>query len=265
MELRNGTDQALERLDELSHVVEALVFGADEPVFAERVAEVYAEIRGTGRPSVEEVETAVEILNQAYAASGHSIRVFKWAEGFRMATIPEVAPFLKAFLDSRRTRRLSRSLLEALAVVAYRQPVTKPEVDFVRGVDSDYALRKLMEMDMVDVIGRSDAVGRPLLYGTTPTFLEKFGLDSLDTLPNLREVEDLLSDPAFNHEKARLLLRESLFDVQPEDQKEVSVAVDETAPPAASAAGPAAGETVERSSVEESRSTNGDGRSGAEE
>ncbi|MBT8402047.1 MAG: SMC-Scp complex subunit ScpB [Rhodothermia bacterium] len=259
MELRQGTDDALERLDELSHVVEALVFGADEPVHAERVAEVYAEIRGVSRPSVDEVETAVTVLNQAYEASGHSIRVFKWAEGFRMATIPEVAPFLKAFLDSRKSRKLSRSLLETLAVVAYRQPVTKPEVDFVRGVDSDYALRKLMELDMIDVVGRSDAVGRPLLYGTTTTFLEKFGLDRLDTLPNLREVEDLLSDPAFNHEKARLLLRESLFDVQPEDQKEESA----MSPEGVTAAGLEPGEAVHESDTDGASSANGDGRNGA--
>ncbi len=261
MELGQGTDQALERLDELSHVVEALVFGADEPVHAERVAEVYAEIRGVSRPGIEEVETAVRVLNLAYEASGHSIRVFKWAEGFRMATIPEVAPFLKAFLDSRQTRKLSRSLLEALAVVAYRQPVTKPEVDFVRGVDSDYALRKLMELDMIDVVGRSDAVGRPLLYGTTAAFLEKFGLDSLDTLPNLREVEDLLSDPAFNHEKARLLLRESLFDVQPDDQKEEPARVGEGLETASSETG----ETVQEAEIGESPSANGNGRNGASE
>ena len=95
-------------------------------------------------------------------------------------------------------------------MVAYKQPVTKPEVDFVRGVDSDYGLRKLMELDMVDVIGRSEAVGRPLLYGTSSTFLEKFGLRTLQDLPNLREVEEILNDPAFNSEKARMVLMESL-------------------------------------------------------
>jgi segregation and condensation protein B len=133
-----------------------------------------------------------------------------------------VAPFLKVFLDQKRSRRLSRSLLETLAVVAYKQPVTKPEVDFVRGVDSDYGLRKLMELDMVDVVGRSDAVGRPLLYGTSNTFLEKFGLRSLKDLPNLREVEEILNDPAFNTEKARLVLLESLGDSEPASQEALS-------------------------------------------
>ena len=212
MEPRDRKELLPSELDELSQVAEALVFGADEPVSGARIAEVFSEIRGDPRPAPAEVDQAIELLNGAYEQAGHAIRVYKWADGFRMATVPEVAPFLKAFLDDQRSRRLSRSLLEALAVVAYRQPVTKPEVDFIRGVDSDYALRKLMEMDMVDVIGRSDAVGRPLLYGTTSAFLETFGLENLETLPNLREVEDLLNDPAFNSEKARILLRQSLFD-----------------------------------------------------
>jgi segregation and condensation protein B len=100
---------------------------------------------------------------------------------------------------------LSRSLMETLAVVAYKQPVTRPEVDFVRGVNSDYAIRKLMEMNLVDVRGRADSLGRPLLYGTTNRFLEQFGLMDLDDLPTLREVEELLDDPSFDEERAKLL------------------------------------------------------------
>ncbi len=205
--VNGGVDRPL---PELSLVAEALIFGSDEPIGAERIADVFAEVRGEGKPSKSDVDSAIDVLNEVYEQSGHAMRVFRWAEGYRMATVQDVAPYLKAFLDQQRSRRLSRSLMEALAVVAYKQPVTKPEVDFVRGVDSDYALRKLMELDMVDVIGRSDAVGRPLLYGTTRTFLEKFGMKNLDALPNLREVEELLSDPAFNSEKAKLLLRQSL-------------------------------------------------------
>ncbi len=200
-------------MSHLGQVAEALIFGADEAVRPERIAEVFADVRGVDRPSNADVERAIDELNGLYEATGRSLRIHPWAEGYRMATIPEVAPYLKSFLDLQRTRRLSRSLMETLAVVAYKQPVTKPEVDFVRGVDSDYALRKLMELEMVDVVGRSDAVGRPLFYGTSNTFLEKFGMRNLDALPNLREVEELLSDPAFSSEKARLLMRNSLFDI----------------------------------------------------
>ncbi len=214
--MENDTDrtQPDDGTIELALVTEALIFGADEPVRSETISEVFATVRGTERPGKQDIEGAVAHLNQRYEAAGRCVRIYEWAEGFRMATIPEVAPFLKVFLDQKRSRRLSRSLLETLAVVAYKQPVTKPEVDFVRGVDSDYGLRKLMELDMVDVIGRSEAVGRPLLYGTSPTFLEKFGMNNLQDLPNLREVEEILNDPAFSDEKARLVLRESLAGLQ---------------------------------------------------
>jgi segregation and condensation protein B len=214
METEGKTDQPDVDLFELALVTEALIFGADEPVGADAIADVYASVRGSEKPGRPSIEAAVAQLNTQFEATGRCVRIYEWGEGYRMATTPEVAPFLKVFLDQKRSRRLSRSLLETLAVVAYKQPVTKPEVDFVRGVDSDYGLRKLMELDMVDVVGRSEAVGRPLLYGTSTTFLEKFGLKALQDLPNLREVEEILNDPAFNSERARLVLRDSLSDFE---------------------------------------------------
>jgi segregation and condensation protein B len=101
--------------------------------------------------------------------------------------------------------------METLAILAYRQPVTKPEVDFVRGVDSDYAVRRLLDLGLVDVRGRADSVGRPLLYGTTDRFLELFGLNALGDLPNLREIESILDDPSFHRERARLLMKAGGF------------------------------------------------------
>jgi segregation and condensation protein B len=132
-----------------------------------------------------------------------------------MATSGDLAPFLKAFFDPERQMRLTRSLMETLAILAYKQPVTKPEVDFVRGVDSDYAIRRLLELGLVDVAGRADSVGRPLLYGTTQRFLDEFGLASLEALPKLREIEELLGDPNFNQERARLLALEGLDRTEP--------------------------------------------------
>jgi segregation and condensation protein B len=96
--------------------------------------------------------------------------------------------------------------METLAVVAYRQPVTKPEIDFVRGVDSTYAVRKLMELDFVALIGRSDTVGRPLVFGTTPRFLEEFGLNALGDLPELKETEELLAGLQLPPEQRQMVL-----------------------------------------------------------
>jgi len=189
----------------LQRVAEALIFVADEPITAATIADVYAEVAGDDRVDTDHVGAAVDALNTEYQNTGRTFRIEQWAGGYRLATIPELAPFIKALLESERERRLSRSLLETLAVVAYKQPVTKPEVDHVRGVNADYALRKLLETRLLAVVGRDDSVGRPLLYGTTDHFLELFGIPNLDALPRPREIEELLEDPAFTRERAELL------------------------------------------------------------
>lgn len=190
---------------DLQQVAEAMIFAADEPVSAQRIASVFAEVTGQPAPSERNVEAAVEALNDAYEAHEQAFEIHEWAGGYRMATRPELLPFVKALFGHEERSTLSRSLMETLAILAYRQPVTRPEVDFIRGVNSDYAIRKLMEIGLADVRGRSDSLGRPLLYGTTSKFLEEFGLASLEDLPTLREAEELLDQPAFDEERAQLL------------------------------------------------------------
>ncbi|MEL6444600.1 MAG: SMC-Scp complex subunit ScpB [Bacteroidota bacterium] len=194
----------------LQRTVEAIVFASDEPVSPEAIAGLHAQVYGEP-VSPEEVDAAVAALNTQFQHAGRVFRIRSWAQGYRMATIQEVAPILHAHFQRTDTRRLSRSLMETLAIVAYRQPVTKPEIDHVRGVNSDYALRKLLDADFVTIVGRSDAVGRPLVYGTTDAFLERFGIHALDDLPKPREIEELLDDPAFNSERAALLSADGLL------------------------------------------------------
>jgi segregation and condensation protein B len=201
----------------LRRAVEALIFASDEPVAPTRLAEVFAEVTGRSAPDADAVAAVVERINAAYAEDGRPFRIEKWGGGFQMATHEEWAPFVKTLLAGPRQQSLSRSLSETLAVVAYRQPVTRPEVDFIRGVSADYALRKLMELELIDVQGRSDSLGRPLLYGTTGHFLDEFGLADLEDLPSLREVEELLDDPNFNEERAKLLQLRREEDAAPED------------------------------------------------
>ena len=193
-------------METLERVAEALIFAADVPVAARAVAGVFTSVTGDEDVDEAAVEAAVEALNLAYQETGRTVRIERWAGGFRMATVREVAPFVQAFVAAEDERRLSRSLLETLAVIAYKQPTTKPEVDFVRGVDAGYALGKLLEKSFVTVVGRAEAVGRPLLYGTTDFFLEQFGLGALDELPRPREIEQLLNDPAFAGERTELLI-----------------------------------------------------------
>jgi segregation and condensation protein B len=200
----NAARPARSATEALDFAVEALVFASDVPLRAEDVARAVGEVTGAEVPP-DAVAASVERLNGEYEGTDRAYRIHAWGGGYRMATTEEAAPFLRVLFAQEDERRLSRSLLETLAVVAYRQPVTKPEVDHVRGVGSDYALRSLLEKDFVAIAGRSDGVGRPLLYGTTDRFLDQFGLGSLDDLPRPREIDELLADPRFARERADLL------------------------------------------------------------
>jgi segregation and condensation protein B len=230
---KNGTSDAPSHDHDLEEAAEAMIFAADAPVSPEQIAEVFAEVTGRPQPSVEEVETAVRQLNEEYTDTERALEIREWGGGYRLVTRRTLSPFVQALYVDEQEVSLSRSLMETLAVVAYKQPVTRPEVDFVRGVNSDYAIRKLMEMDLVDVRGRADSLGRPLLYGTTDRFLEQFGLMDLDDLPTLREVEELLDDPSFDEERAKLLkldveeATEALSDADTEAEDDNSSASDD--------------------------------------
>lgn len=205
----------------LEKVVESLIFAADDPITARQIASVYAEFSGEDEPGPAEIASAVERINASFVASDRALRIEAWAGGYRFATIKEVAAYVAALFTSDRQRKLSRTLMESLAILAYRQPVTRSEIEFIRGVDCDYALRKLMEYGLIDVTGRAETVGRPLLYGTTDRFLELFGLNSLSDLPTLRELESLLDDPAFQKEKARMLMTTGIqLPLSAEDEKD---------------------------------------------
>ena len=178
----------------LNRIIEALVFTAGRVISADEIRETFVTAAGQedAGPSDSEIAVAVEQVNADYESTGRPFRIHQWAGGFRMATTPEVANYVQALL-AEPPRRLTRSLMETLSIVAYRQPITKPEVDNIRGVDSNYSLRKLMELGFVAMVGRSETVGRPL-FGTTQRFLEEFGLLSLDDLPKLREAEELFQN-----------------------------------------------------------------------
>jgi segregation and condensation protein B len=192
---------------DLAYVIEGLLFASGRILTASEIASAYEKVTRALLPTEGEVEEAVNRLNNKLEESGSALRVARWGGGFRMATESAVAPFINAVFEQP-PRRLTKSLMETLAVIAYRQPVTKPEVDFVRGVDSTYAVRKLMEMDFVALVGRSDTVGRPLVFGTTPRFLEEFGLNALSDLPELKETEELLEGLQLPSEQAQLVLSE---------------------------------------------------------
>ncbi len=207
----------------LEQVAEALIFAADEPIPAAAIARIFSDISGEDTPDSDAIDTAVNNINDWYDLSARTFRIQRWAGGYRIATIPEMTGYIQAMLTSSKKKRLTRSLLETVAIIAYQQPTTRTALEFVRGVDSDYTLRKLLEYGIIDVVGRSETIGRPLLYGTTDRFLEMFGLNSSADLPNLREIESILDDPSFQKERAKLLMTSGLAEIDEkvkDDEKE---------------------------------------------
>jgi len=165
--------------DDLGAFLEALLFIAERPLTVAEIAEL------AGVPRLQ-AEGALGNLAEELAEDHRGLRLQRMDDAWQLATAPEVGERLAAYA-AREEARLTPAALEALAVVAYRQPCTRGEVERVRGVDSDYVLRSLMHRRLVAEMGRRDTPGRPILYGTTFTFLERFGLTSLDDLPPMPE------------------------------------------------------------------------------
>lgn len=169
-------------------LVEALIVAAPEPLPPRRIAEVVPQL------AAGEVPELVDELVQEHAQQGHGFEIWKVAGGYQLRTRQELAEFVRQLLRER-PLRLSRAALETLAVVAYKQPVTRAEVEQVRGVEAGPVLRGLVERRLVRIAGHRDVPGRPVLYATTRRFLEIFGFGRLDDLPTLREIDELLPQP----------------------------------------------------------------------
>ncbi len=175
---------------EQRRILEALVVSAPEPVPAGRLASVVPD----ATPAL--VQELVTELNAEYETQERGFEIHHVGGGYQLRTRPDLAEHVRA-LQPRRAVRLSRASLETLAVIAYKQPVTRAEIEHVRGVDAGAVVRTLLERNLVRIAGHREIPGRPMLYATTRRFLEVFGLASLEDLPTLREIEELLpADPA---------------------------------------------------------------------
>ena len=173
--------------DKQRQIVEALILAAPEPISAARLAEILPYGK---RKRVTEL---VRELNEEYEAQGRAFEIWEVAGGFQMRTRPGFASYVKQ-LHRVSALRLSRAALETLALVAYRQPVTRAEIEGVRGVDPGSILRNLIERKLVHIAGHRDVPGRPMLYATARRFLEVFGMNSLEDLPTLRDLDELAGE-----------------------------------------------------------------------
>ncbi len=176
-------------MNPLTRLLEAALFSAAHPLGLDELARL--------EPSAtpEEIRAALEDLRDVYATGGHGVELVELAEGFQIMTRRELAEAIAQAQIVQRPRKLSAAALETLAIIAYRQPVGRAEIEEIRGVMADGVLRLLQERGLIDVVGRSQGLGRPLLYGTTPAFLEMLGLKDLSELPRSEELSVALRPP----------------------------------------------------------------------
>ncbi len=168
--------------------IEALLFATETPLTIQRLKDLL------GVDDGKEIRDAVTELDAEYERDGHAFAVVEFGGGWQLASRADYAPLIQRLYRGRRFVRLSRAALEVLAIVAYRQPITRMEIEEIRGVQASGVLATLLERNLVTVLGRADSVGNPILYGTTREFLNHLGLKALHQLPTLPELESLMED-----------------------------------------------------------------------
>ena len=179
--------------DGLHAIVEALIFASEEPLTIDDLVDLFPKKTRKG------LEEALEEVGRSYAEARRGLQVARVAGGYAITTRPELGGWVRALFRSRNRRRLSAAALETLAIIAYRQPITTPEIQALRGIDPSGVLQNLLDKKLVRVLGRKKVVGKPILYGTTREFLTHFGLNSLEDLPSVEEfggLAGLASAPA---------------------------------------------------------------------
>ena len=188
-------------------VIEALIFASDDSLSSDEIIKVIKEIDGDDVQITKEIiENTVDLLNNKYKENESSFRIMRIANGYLYATSEEFAKFVGYLSSERAKRRLSQAALESLSIIAYKQPITKPALESIRGVNSDYILSTLLEKNLITIKGRAESVGRPLLYGTTDEFLKYFGLNDLSDLPKPRELEEIMQDEDFLEQKRKIMM-----------------------------------------------------------
>ncbi|MCW8804886.1 MAG: SMC-Scp complex subunit ScpB [Ignavibacteriaceae bacterium] len=188
-------------------VIEALIFSSDDSLSAEEIIRAVKSIDGEEiELNKNDVDSTVDLLNQIYIENGNAFRILRISNGYLHATLEAFAKYVGYLSSERAKRRLSQAALETLSIIAYKQPITKPELESIRGVNSDYILTTLLEKNLITIKGRAETVGRPLLYGTSDEFLKYFGLNNLSDLPKPRELEEIMQDEDFIEQKRKIMM-----------------------------------------------------------
>ena len=192
----------VEILPEIKQIIGSLLFASKEPL---SISQIKKAINDTGnildglykqysKVNDQQIKESIQLLENELASSTMGIELTKVAGGYRFQNNIFCGPFVRSLLEKNKTMKLSKPALETLAIIAYRQPCLRSEIENVRGVSVDAVIRKLIEMQLVKVLKRSELPGKPWLFGTTSRFLEHFGLNSIDELPNSNELKRIVSE-----------------------------------------------------------------------
>jgi segregation and condensation protein B len=174
-------------IEELKPVIESLIFVAEEPITVKQLAAI---LDGETRA---DIEAAAEALVEEFKTRASGLELRCLANGYQIRTRPEYSEYVRRYLKSQPSARLSLAALETLAVIAYKQPITIPEILEIRGITSTSAIKTLLDRRLIVAKGHKQVVGRPMMYGTSEDFLIQFGLNDLSELPNLEDFEDLMT------------------------------------------------------------------------
>lgn len=177
----------------IENIIEAILFAAEQPIKREEFQEIFAKIREIQvdfEPVTDtELDQMLALLTQKYEKDHHSFEIRKIANAYQFFTKPKYYPYIKQAILVKNQKRLSKAALESLSIIAYKQPITKAEIEHIRGVNSDYGVQKLLERKLILISGRANAPGKPLLYSTSEFFLQYLGINHITDLPKLKEFE----------------------------------------------------------------------------
>ncbi|MGA1825315.1 MAG: SMC-Scp complex subunit ScpB [bacterium] len=174
-------------IEEHAAIIEAMLFASSRPLSLTQIKKIV-------KISSDEIFAAVQRLKENLASRGRGITIVEIAEGYHICTKKKYAPWVMQLFENQQKHRLNRASLETLAIIAYKQPVTRQEIEDIRGVDSIASIRNILKRNFITILGKKETIGRPLIYGTTAHFLLSFGLKNISELPTLKELKGLCDD-----------------------------------------------------------------------
>ncbi len=174
-------------MNQLNQNIEALIFCSEQSISLDEIS-ASLKITFDWEPSEEEILASIEAIKQKYLSEDFAFELLEIADGYQFLTKKEYHPAVSALIQHKAKKKLSTSAMETLAIIAYKQPITKGEVEHIRGVNCDYAVQKLLEKELIEIKGKSDAPGKPLLYMTSKSFMDYFGINTVKDLPQLKDL-----------------------------------------------------------------------------